>query len=140
MIYAYQRRDPEHNGDAWLEELLEKQGSAEEREDEKLYCFICGRIITSTSSRIAVEGAHEHTFTNPGGYRFRIGCFREAPGCEQAGEFIQAYSWFDGYAWRYATCRSCRMHLGWIYRSRDSFFGLVVDRLLSSRDSLPSDS
>jgi hypothetical protein len=140
MIRAYRQEEPEQDSDPWLEEILRNQQVEDEKEDENLYCFICGEIITQTHNGIPVENAHKHTFTNPGGYLFEIGCFREAPGCEQTGEFTDFYSWFDGYAWRYAMCRSCRVHLGWVYRGPDTFFGLVLDRLLSSKESFPSKS
>ena len=140
MIRAYRQEEPESHGDAWLEEILEHDPIRQEEEEETLYCFICGQIITQTRERIPVEGAHKHTFTNPGGYRFEIGCFRQAQGCEQAGEFTDFYSWFDGYSWRYAVCGSCRAHLGWVYQGEDSFFGLVLDRLLTSKESFPSES
>jgi hypothetical protein len=140
MIWAYRQEEPEQEGDSRLEEILRSQQVEEAKEDENLYCFICGQIITQTHNSIPVEGAHKHTFTNPGGYLFEIGCFREAQGCEQAGEFTDFYSWFDGYAWRYAVCRSCRVHLGWAYRGPDTFFGLVLNRLVSSKESFPSES
>ena len=140
MIRAYRQKEPERDGDAWLEEILKRDQAEQEEEEENLYCFICGQIITQCRQRIPVEGAHKHTFTNPGGYRFEIGCFREADGCDQAGEFTDFYSWFDGYAWRYALCAGCRVHLGWIYRGEDTFYGLVLNRLLGPRDSFPSES
>jgi hypothetical protein len=140
MYRVYRQEEPDPNGDAWLEEILEQNPLEAEAEEENLYCFICGHIITQSRLRIAVAGAHNHTFTNPGGYRFEIGCFREAEGCEPAGEFSDFYSWFDGYTWRYATCASCRVHLGWVYRGEDTFFGLILDRLLSSKESFPSES
>ena len=140
MIWAYRQEEPEQEGDSRLEEILRSQQVEEAKEDENLYCFICGQIITQIHNSIPVEGAHKHTFTNPGGYLFEIGCFREAQGCEQAGEFTDFYSWFDGYAWRYAVCRSCRVHLGWVYQGPDTFFGLVLNRLVSSKESFPSES
>jgi hypothetical protein len=140
MIRAYRQEEPEPEGDAWLEEILQSDQVEREQEEENLYCFICGLLITQIHQRISVGGTHKHTFTNPGGYRFEIGCFREAPGCEQAGEFTDFYSWFDGYAWCYAVCRSCRVHLGWVYRGSDTFFGLVLNRLLSSKEFFPSES
>jgi hypothetical protein len=141
MIRAYRREEPEPDADAWLEEILRSRRKEGRREEENLYCFVCGRIVTQARYRISVDGTHRHSFTNPGGYRFEIGCFREAQGCEQTGEFTDFYSWFTGYAWRYAMCRSCRVHLGWVYKGEgDSFFGLVLDRLRDSRDSFPSES
>ncbi len=88
-------------------------------------------------------GCHEHTFTNPGGWVYRIGCFRRAPGCAQAGEFTEAYSWFPGQAWRYALCAGCRTHLGWVYRqaggeaSEAEFYGLILDRLVGASGATP---
>ena len=139
MIRAYRQEEPEREGDAWFEEIIESE-ELERDEEQNLYCFICGQVITQSLQRIRVNGAHKHTFTNPGGYRFEIGCFRQAPGCEQVGEFTDFYSWFDGYTWSYAMCSSCRAHLGWIFRGKDSFFGLVLDRLLTSKEFFPSDS
>jgi hypothetical protein len=100
---------------------------------QPLLCLACGHPITSLRERIAAEGAHQHTFTNPGGYVFRIGCFGRAPGCLQAGQPTLEHTWFPGYAWLYALCGGCRTHLGWVFRSGQSaFFGLILDRLLES--------
>ena len=140
MIRAYRQEEGEAENEAWLEEILAGEREEQAEEEENLYCFICGRPITQTRQRISVAGAHRHTFTNPAGYRFEIGCFREAPGCGQAGDYSDFYSWFDGYAWRYAMCSSCRVHLGWVYQGEDTFYGLVLDRLLSSRENFPSPS
>jgi hypothetical protein len=93
-------------------------------------CFACGLTITTLRERISAGGAHEHTFTNPGGYVYRIGCFRRAPGCVRAGEPTREFSWFPGYAWRYALCSGCRAHLGWAFLGgEDEFYGLILDRL-----------
>ena len=140
MIRAYRQEEPESGGDAWLEEILISDELERQEDEQNLYCFICGQIITQNRQRIRLAGAHKHVFTNPGGYRFEIGCFRQADGCEQTGEFTDFYSWFDGYRWRYARCGNCRVHLGWAYRGADSFFGLVLDRLLTSKDCFPSES
>ncbi len=148
MIWAYRQEEPEESSEAWLEELVRSQPGEEEQENENLYCFICGEVITSTSQRISVQGAHQHTFSNPAGYVFEIGCFRQAPGCRQTGESTDFYSWFDGYAWRYAVCRNCRVHLGWFFQGgdpeaeerADRFFALMLNRLLKSKECLPSES
>jgi hypothetical protein len=114
------------------------------REDPCYYCRLCGELITRRDARIAVQGAHEHRFSNPAGYVFDIGCFRSAPGCLQAGEPSEFYSWFDRYAWRYALCRSCGTHLGWAFSARgadeaaDSFFGLILNRLVHSVEEFPA--
>lgn len=114
----------------------------QEKEDKQLYCFICGTAITRTSERICMQGSHEHTFANPAGYAFHIGCFRNAPGCSQAGEFTEMFSWFAGFSWRYALCGSCKIHLGWAYRDAEGnhLYGLILNRLLDSKEYFPSES
>ena len=114
----------------------------QEKEDKQLYCFICGTAITRTSERISRQGSHEHTFANPAGYVFHIGCFRNAPGCSRAGEFTEMFSWFEGFSWRYALCGSCKIHLGWAYQDAEGnqFYGLILNRLLGSKEYFPSES
>ena len=85
--------------------------------------------MTATSARIEVAGAHEHTKRNPGGFEFRIGCFRAAPGCVPWGDACAEHTWFAGYAWQIALCRRCGSHLGWGFEGGDRFYGLVVARL-----------
>ncbi len=96
-----------------------------------LYCRACGRVITRTSDRIEVEGAHRHTFANPHGIVFEIGCFQAAPGCALMGPATDDFTWFKGFAWRVAVCGACLAHLGWRYGAAGGshFFGLILDRL-----------
>ena len=103
---------------------------AKEEEERALRCLKCGWEITTEKQRISVQDSHEHTFVNPGGYVYRIGCFREAPGCVLSGEGSSEHTWFKGYAWSYAACSSCLTHLGWSYGfDPDKFFGLILERL-----------
>lgn len=82
-------------------------------------------------ARISLSGSHEHFFRNPAGIRFRVACFAYAPGAEAFGIPTEEHTWFPGYAWNLALCRSCAAHLGWKYQSTDGgFFGLIADRLL----------
>ena len=115
-----------------LHQLLEDE-EALAREMPQLHCAACGHPITTRQETISINGSHEHTFTNPHGLVFRIGCFGAAPGCLGIGDATEAWTWFSGYKWRIAVCRQCRNHLGWAYRSEaaDSFFGLILDRLVS---------
>jgi hypothetical protein len=99
-------------------------------EGRVLVCAACLQAITSTSARIEMSGSHAHTFSNPHGIVFHIGCFAVAPGCGEASEASTLHTWFPGYAWQVAVCRGCGVHLGWLFRSGDSrFHGLIFDRL-----------
>jgi len=103
------------------------------KKEKRLFCAACRHPITHQDERIIVQGGHEHTFTNPQGMTYHIGCFREAVGCAAAGEATTEYSWFSGYAWRIAYCAHCHVHLGWRFQSdTDYFHGLIVNRLISA--------
>ncbi len=110
------------------DETKEKEPGAE----EYILCRQCLQVITSPAERIEMQGAHQHTFANPHGSVYQIGCFRSAAGCGYAGRPTDEFSWFKGYSWRIAVCGSCLFHLGWLFISQgsDSFNGLILDHLI----------
>lgn len=98
-----------------------------------LHCAFCHTVITWQGRAIDQLGRHIHTFENPGGYEFTIGCFARAA-CVQTGRPDKEWSWFPDYHWQYALCHQCHEHLGWYYRSviqSNNFYGLILERLLS---------
>jgi hypothetical protein len=98
--------------------------------DDSLRCAVCDHRITDRGYRSEMGGAHEHTFVNPGGFAFRIGCFIAAPGAKHVGEASDAFTWFPGWTWQIAICGRCRAHVGWIFRcSGEQFHGLIVTAL-----------
>lgn len=98
-----------------------------------LLCRTCGQPVARIRDRISVGGKHVHALFNPAGILFEVGCFATAPGCRFEGEFTHDFSWFAGYAWRYAMCRRCAVHLGWEYRGAgDGFTGLIMAELRES--------
>jgi hypothetical protein len=93
-------------------------------------CAACGHRITDEQWRIAMGGAHEHTFVNPYGIDHHIGCFARAPGCAYEGSPETAFSWFPGFSWQIAVCGQCHAHLGWIFRNAgEEFHGLITAAL-----------
>ncbi|MBL7179988.1 MAG: cereblon family protein [Pseudomonadota bacterium] len=116
--------------DSGVEDEAEEKTSDEE---EYLLCRQCLHVITSSAERIAVQGSHRHTFANPHGIVFEIGCFRSVPGCGYAGPAADEFTWFAGFSWRVAVCIRCLTHLGWLFASAgyDSFHGLILDRLVT---------
>ena len=114
----------------------EKRDAPDEDAGGVLVCAACLQAVTSTRARIEMAGSHSHTFSNPHGIVFHIGCFAIAPGCDVASEPSTHYTWFAGYAWQVAACRGCGEHLGWLFRSGDSrFHGLIFDRLATTEGS-----
>lgn len=112
-----------------------KRGVATETVDHTgggaaLVCATCGFPITGEDDRMEVGGSHTHGFTNPHGLYFEIGCFASAPGCAFSSDSSAEFSWFAGYRWRLATCRSCGTHMGWLFESKTgSFAGLILAAL-----------
>lgn len=103
-------------------------------ESAAILCKACGAAITAREHAIEVDGRHAHTFFNPAGVLYEIGCFAAAPGCANAGRLTAEFSWFADYRWRYAFCAGCGAHLGWQFvgRADDAFWGLVLARLIEA--------
>jgi hypothetical protein len=101
-------------------------------DDEHIFCRQCYRIITQPNARINVDGAHRHTFANPHGLVFEIGCFKTASGCVHTGFSSDEFTWFKGFSWSVAVCRTCFTHLGWrfVSPSASEFYGLILDHLI----------
>jgi hypothetical protein len=102
-------------------------------EESHIICKNCGNIITTLESMISVNDRHKHTFSNPTGIVFAIGCFSTADGCIIVGEPTTDFTWFDSYRWSHAICSNCLFHMGWFYDSgSESFFGLILNNLLET--------
>lgn len=122
-------------------DIAEKTKRQEEAETEEtpydgrqLLCRQCLAAITRPEERIAVDGAHQHTFANPHGIVFEIDCFRNAWGCGAIGSPTDEFTWFSGYFWQVAICATCMTHVGWRFTSvhASPFYGLIHDRLVES--------
>jgi hypothetical protein len=131
--FSYRFRVPPENQDNGMPAgMVEDETKAETLEQEEhIRCRQCRNIIASPEDRITVQGAHRHTFANPHGIVFEIGCFKAVKGCGHVGEPSDEFSWFAGYSWRVAVCFICLTHLGWRFTAheKESFHGLIIDRL-----------
>ena len=97
-----------------------------------ILCRHCGSVITSLDERISVSGSHQHMFANPQRIVLELGCFRSAPGRGYSGPSTDEFTWFRGFSWKVAVCRTCFTHLGWLFvsKSSNSFNGLILDHLI----------
>jgi len=98
---------------------------------DAIVCRRCLHEITSPAQIREVNGAHTHTFANPEGIIYEIGCYRDAWGCGYIGPPSTEFTWFSGYAWRIAVCINCHVHLGWLFSAPDGgfFHGLITSRI-----------
>jgi hypothetical protein len=94
-------------------------------------CAKCSHPITKPQHATTVDGDHQRTFRNPGGYSFHVLCFAQAEGCDVKGRPTTDASWFADTAWAFAVCQGCGQHLGWQYSrlTGEPFFGLIAPRL-----------
>lgn len=118
------------------------ENSSSDRDEQWYLCRSCGHRITPLSAMIIVAGSNDHTFCNPKGLVFNIGCFSSAHGCRNHGRPTSEHSWFAGHSWRYSDCASCSNHLGWHFSDGNNsmFWGLILSRLFEEQWHLPDNS
>lgn len=116
--------------DEEIDDLLVEEEQPDEPTGKRMYCAACRQPICNESDQVSQLGAFRHTFINPYGNEFEIGCFQRAR-CAVSGMPSKELTWFPGYAWRIATCEGCSTHLGWEYSDPegDVFFGLILGNL-----------
>jgi hypothetical protein len=128
------RVPPENQNDEVPVSVVEDETEEEILEQEEyIRCRQCRNILASPNDRISVQGSHQHTFANPHGTVYEIGCFTAVKGCGHVGPPSDEFTWFAGYSWRVAVCFMCLTHLGWFFSSagKESFHGLILDRLIT---------
>lgn len=111
-----------------------------EKDDPVIVCRNCSGLVTRPEHRIEVNGGFTHTFANPHGQVFEIGCFSSAQGCVKASESSDEFSWFKGYVWAIGMCRNCHTQIGWVFlptgskklplENKPAFYGLILDKLI----------
>ena len=103
------------------------------KKEPLIICKVCKNIITSPKNIIEVDGSHRHTFSNPEGIVYNIGCFSKIKGYSIIGDPILEHTWFPGFSWQIVICASCFSHIGWRFQSGSSnFFGLVTNNLMEN--------
>ncbi len=110
----------------------QKENQKKSEEEKYILCRHCENKISQPKYRVTYQGAFDHTFLNPTGDVFHIGCFKKADGCAVLGKSSSEWTWFYGFSWQVALCSQCLNHLGWFYQSEKGspFFGLILDALI----------
>ena len=122
----------------WFQTEIDPSVDAEtEQEDSDKYpqhhycCAICGALITDNRYAVPINGQQRYIKTNPDNHSFSFGCFSSASGCRTLGDYSDQHSWFSGYQWCFAHCKSCNAQLGWHFRGEQAFFGLILEQLVN---------
>lgn len=101
------------------------------RRQKRLICKTCSSHITSAEHRTVIDQSHRHTFFNPAGAVFEIGCFRHANKCNPVGRPSGEFSWFASMVWTPVVCSECLSHLGWLFEGNSrKFYGLILRQLV----------
>lgn len=134
-VYRFRIPSDEPGDGKAKKHLEEKQFETESDSKEAILCRQCHQVLTYPSERINIQGSHQHTFANPHGIIFQIGCFQSVRNCGYVGAATPEWSWFKGYSWRILVCTMCLTHLGWLFTSsgKASFSGLILDRIIESK-------
>lgn len=112
------------------EQLIETD--IEPKDDETwIVCRQCLQRLTRPGERTTVNGSHRHTFANPSGVVFELGCFRMVGGLTLIGPPSYEFPWFSGHSWQITICSTCQSHLGWLFKGQGGtqFYGLILDRI-----------
>jgi len=128
MVWLKTPTAPEKGIDA----APENDVQAETEEEHLIRCRECLFPITREEAQDEWAGSRQHTFANPAGIVFTIGCFSAAEGCIPVGPLSDEFTWFPGFAWRVGICRGCLTHLGWHFAAPSGarFWGLILDHLI----------
>jgi len=101
-------------------------------------CARCGVYLTESGALLNINGATEHSYTNPAGIRCNFMTFLHCDNVLVHEDLYVEHSWFPQYGWRFLMCQACFLHLGWKYDSvregtePDGFFGMLIDSLKSA--------
>jgi len=136
-LWAYSLKTPsdrQRQGDTDSVTVTDTKQQEDAQIGKFILCRECLQVITDPCQKIMVHGSHMHTFANPNGIVFDIGCYRSAIGCGYVGQPTLEFSWFKGYMWRISVCSACLTHLGWLFIAADqnSFLGLIQNRLIQA--------
>jgi len=132
LIFCFKNPLNKSGGGSSLPGVKEKTRTADDSSGRPIRCRQCRKIITTSAQRISVQGGHRHSFANPYGYLYEIGCFGTVTGCNHVGPPSSECTWFRGFQWEISYCGRCQAHLGWLFLSGGSsqFAGLILNRLV----------
>ncbi len=116
----------------FIHSVEELEPQPEETQAEDWLCARCMLKISAEKDRFIYNSQSEFEFVNPAGFVFNIITFSNAEGCVDVGDPTLEHTWFPGHSWSFCMCKRCGIHLGWKYREKSIFFGLIRPRLIKA--------
>ncbi|WP_022668425.1 cereblon family protein [Desulfospira joergensenii] len=120
-----------------IDEETRQESETAPGEEKVVVCRLCSNVVTRPAHQTTVDSAFSHTFANPHGHVFEIGCFTRAEGCVSVSRPSSEFTWFPGYSWEIGACSVCGAHIGWKFSrinpppsSPGLFYGLILDKLI----------
>ncbi|XP_050419400.1 protein cereblon [Patella vulgata] len=88
-----------------------------------LQCKYCNAPIANKNDvfSMAVEGPMG-AFVNPAGHVHETLTIYNVQNIQLIGRSSTEHSWFPGYSWKIAQCRSCANHMGWKFKATHKNF------------------
>ena len=83
-------------------------------------CVNCATSITSYSNVIQES---QKTYLNPHSVHHTL-TLSTSMDCDFQGDAVYEDSWFPGYGWIIATCKTCTRHLGWKFFKDRNYIGV----------------
>ena len=95
-------------------------------------CARCLNKITSEKERFFYEQQSDFFLSNPAGIEFTVITFEKADGCFHKQDFFSENTWFPKHAWAFCFCAECEQQLGWFYKGKYEFYGLIRTKLVQA--------
>ncbi len=134
LMRSPSKKDGNEDNNASSPNFSEQSKVSESEPDSEAFilCRQCNQAITTPDEQLSINGLHKHSFANPHGFIYEIGCFNSVRGCSHVGPRISEWTWFRGYSWQITVCNSCLINLGWVYESGSQhlFYGLILEHLI----------
>ena len=95
-------------------------------------CSRCLSKITNEKERFFYEEQSEFYLTNPDGIEYSVITFEKADGCIHKQDFFTENTWFPNHIWSFCFCAECQQQLGWLYKGKYEFYGLIRTKLIQA--------
>lgn len=126
-----------------FDEAPRPESAPQDVDDEQgpvLVCRVCGTRVARRAWVVHIDDASaERVFFNPAGVMMEVLTLARAVNLVEQGTPTEEFTWFPGYAWRFAHCGGCGRQLGWRFLAVGgavpvAFWGLLQRELVEEEE------